>query len=250
LKEQLILLTGLQKVDARIQEVQGAIRALPEKLAPAKQDLARLAELLQLEKDEFTKTEAWRREQEDVLRQEDDAIKKAKIKLQASKNTRDYAAASRELDNKRRSMAEREEEILKVIEALETSKTSIVGHERDVETLRQHVCDDETDIAAKVAELQSGIAGAVDERKTLAAKIDAGILERYQTVANRRGIAVVPVLEGACQGCHMRIPPQLVNILARHESLESCPSCQRLLYHNTMLAPSEASPPPSGDAKS
>ncbi|MBW2734063.1 MAG: hypothetical protein JRH20_16875, partial [Deltaproteobacteria bacterium] len=47
----------------------------------------------------------------------------------------------------------------------------------------------------------------------------------------RGGIGVVRAAEGACSGCHMRLPPQLYNILQRNETIEQCPNCQRIIYY-------------------
>ncbi len=55
--------------------------------------------------------------------------------------------------------------------------------------------------------------------------------------AQKRGYAVAPVVKGVCQGCHMALPPQLNNILARMESLETCPRCGRLVYRKELLEP-------------
>jgi uncharacterized protein len=230
LNDQLRLLIELQQFDARILELRASMRALPDKLAPAKQNLAKLEALLQSEKDEFARTEAWRRDQEGILRQEDEAIKKAKAKLQSSSSGREFTAATRELDSKRRTMSEREEEVLKVIEAIETSRKSIAEHEADVDRLRSQLAAEEQGIASKVAELDGQVATLLGQRVTLAERIDPSLLKKYDTVVARRAVALVQVIDGSCQGCHMRLPPQLVNELTRQDSIELCPCCQRLLY--------------------
>jgi len=238
--EQLRLLIELQQFDTKIQELQQSIRALPEKLVPAKQDLAKLEALIQGEKDQLAATEAWRRDQEGLLQQEEDAIKKAKAKLQVSANTREFAAANRELENKRKSMSEREEEILKVIEALEISRKSIAEHDADVQKLRDHVAEDEKAINEKVAELQRQIDDSIGNRGSRADKLDTMLLKKYDHVRRSRGIAVVEVLSGACTGCHMELPPQLINVISGGDSLETCPQCYRLLYREAMLDDSRA----------
>jgi predicted nucleic acid-binding Zn-ribbon protein len=235
LKDQLVSLQELQTVDAQIQEQRSSIQALPAKLAPAKQDLAKLEAMLQIEKSKLAETEAWRAEQEEMISREETAVKDAKAKLQQAKNSRDFAAASREVDNKRRNISEREEEVLKVIEALETSKTNLEAHEKDVDALRSTVEAEEKSIGEKVTELEAGLSGVLAEREALAAKVPPPLLKRYEMIKNRRGLAVVPVKEGVCQGCHMSLPPQLNNILARFESVENCPNCQRLLYRIELL---------------
>jgi len=43
-------------------------------------------------------------------------------------------------------------------------------------------------------------------------------------------VAVVAVRNGTCEGCRMRVPPQLYNQIQRNEQVFLCPSCQRMLH--------------------
>jgi hypothetical protein len=235
LKELLLVLQELQALDAKAHEIRQAKGALPEKLAPAKRDLTRLESLLQQERTHISDTEKWRIEQEELIRREEEALRKAKSKLQETKNARDFAAASREIDNKRRSVSEREEEVLKIIELLESTRKTMEAHAADVETLRSTIATEEADITDRVRALEAQLAEHENNRKRLTDKVPKQILSRYETVQRRRGIAVVPVVSGICQGCHMSLPPQLTNILARFETIESCPNCQRLLFRKELM---------------
>lgn len=235
MKDQLILLLQLQRIDSRVREVRASITALPEKIAPAKQDLAKLEAMLQAEKDRLAETEAWKAEQEELIRQDDEALKKAKTKVQAAKSTKDFAAASREVDNKRRSKSDRESEVLKVMEALEKSRADIDAHEKDVDTLRKHVSEEEAAITEQITALEADAAEHSAGRDEIVAKIEKRLMKRYEQTIKRRGYAVAPVDNGTCQGCQMQIPPQLNNILARMESIEVCPHCHRLLFRRDAL---------------
>jgi predicted CXXCH cytochrome family protein len=62
-------------------------------------------------------------------------------------------------------------------------------------------------------------------------------MKRYERTLVKRGTALAPVLKGVCQGCHMAVPPQLNNILARMDSVEICPRCHRILYRPDALNP-------------
>ena len=62
--------------------------------------------MLQAEKDQAHEAESWRQEQEEVIRRDDELAKKAKTKLQAAKTARDFSAASREVENNRRSVTD------------------------------------------------------------------------------------------------------------------------------------------------
>jgi uncharacterized protein len=236
LKDQLRLLKELQTVDSRAVEVRKQMAALPETLRPAKTDLAKLEALLAQARAELATTEKWKVEQEAFIKREEEAVRQARSKLQASRNTRDYGAANREVENKRRSVTEREDELLKVITAMEQTRSNIAINEAEVDKLRAQVESDEAAIAAKVAELAVEAEKFQGQRTLLTKGLPAELMKRYDTVQKRRGIALAAVLNGICQGCHMSLPPQLSNILARMQTLESCPSCQRLLYRPDLMA--------------
>jgi len=239
LKEQLRLLRELQAIDSRRQEMRKSIEALPERLRPAKQDLAKLEAMLQQEREQVADTEKWRAEQEELVRRDEEAVRQAKSKLQQSRNTKDFAAANREVENKRRMISEREEELIKVISAMEATRAQLEQREKDVEALRQHVATEEATVASRTAELTSELEQQESGREAIASQVPRELLRRYEQVQRRRGIALVPVVDGICKGCFMSLPPQLSNIIARNTTLESCPSCQRLLYRVEMMPQAE-----------
>ena len=240
MKDQLRLLRELQVIDSRLTEIRKSINALPARLEPAKQDLVRLEAMLTQERTQLAETEKWRVEQEELIKREEDAVRQAKAKLQQSRNTKDFSAASREVDNKRRMISEREDELVKVIDAMDATRARLTQREADVAALREKVSAEEAEVAVKVAELTSELSVHESGRGAIANQVPRDLLRRYEQVQKRRGLALVPVVDGSCKGCFMSLPPQLSNIIARGTSLEACPSCQRLLYRPEMIEDSPA----------
>lgn len=235
MKEQLLLLLKLQDIDSRVHEIRQKIQALPEKLATANKDLAMLQGMLDGEQAQIAETESWRKEQESLIQQEDEAIRKAKTKLQSVKNAKDYSAANREIDNKRRSKSEREEELLRIMEALDKTRAEMESHAKDVDTLRQRLAAEKDKATTQIAELEVELASRASGRDELVAQIDERFLKAYEQVKKKRDSVIVAVISGVCEGCHITIPPQLNNILARFDSMEMCPGCHRLLYRKDLL---------------
>lgn len=230
MKEQLRLLQKLQDIDTQTKEIQTTIEQVPAKLAPAKQDLEKLASMLEIERQQLADTEKWRADQEDIVRREEEALKHAKAKLSEAKNARDFGAASREIDNKKRSIHDREQEILKVYEALEIGREKLASHEEDVAKLRAHVEGEEEKFADTLKELAAKAEEITAGRPEVEAAIEKSLLDRYNKVMQRRGTAVAEVIDGVCQGCHMSLAPQLAIQVERGESIQSCRHCGRLLY--------------------
>ena len=83
---------------------------------------------------------------------------------------------------------------------------------------------------AKVSEIESEISDIAKERDALAAKISAGVLARYEQLAkDKGGLAVVPVRDGICGGCHVVLPTFLVARAKPNDQVVRCESCGRIL---------------------
>ena len=87
--------------------------------------------------------------------------------------------------------------------------------------------------------LEEFIAG----RDKLAKDVRPDVLKRYSNIRMRRGLAVVSVRNGTCQGCNMNIPPQLYNVLQRGQTVETCPSCHRIIYWEEIMKDDPAASP-------
>lgn len=210
---------------------------LPAKLEPLRRDLAKLAGMLDAEGAKLAETSAWRRSQQELIDRDRDALKAAQGKLSASKNSKEYGAASREVEHKRKSISDRESELKKVSEAATAGATQLESRGKDVEGLRAELAASEAAQAEQLAKLQAELVEARATRDEARAAVEKQWLKIYDSLAQKRGYAVAPVIKGVCQGCHMALPPQLNNILARMESIETCPRCSRLVYRKELLEP-------------
>jgi hypothetical protein len=206
--------------------------------------------MLDGERAKLAETETWRKQQQELIDREREALKSAQSKLQASKNSKEFGAASREVENKRKSISDRESELKKVSEAQSASNAQLESRTKDVEGLRTELANSEAAMADQVAALQAQLGEAKAARDAARAQVDVKWVKIYDSLAQKRGYAVAPVVKGVCQGCHVALPPQLNNILARMESIETCPRCSRLVYRKELLEPAaEAKPEDKAEPK-
>jgi predicted nucleic acid-binding Zn-ribbon protein len=231
LKEQLKLLENLQQVDARLHETQEALTSLPAKLQSLKDDVKRVATLLESERGRLAEVQAYKAEIERTMKADQEQLSKAKSKLAQVRTSKEYMATQREVEATRKSTGEREEELLKLMEAIESFQQSIKVHEEELQALEAHVAEEETETVQKVHELEQRLAAEEAERDEMAATIRKDVLRKYNAIRRRRDSAVVPARHGVCMGCNMALPPQLFNILQRGTTIEYCPSCQRIVYY-------------------
>jgi hypothetical protein len=254
-REQLVFLLQLQQSDVKVRELETAVNQLPARLEPLRRDLAKLQAMLDAESAKLAETNAWRKQQQELIDREREALKIAQNKLQASKNSKEYGAASREVENKRKSISDRESELKKVTEASSASTAQLESRNKDVEGLRGELAASEAAQAEQLAQLQADLAAARTVHDAARSAVDKQWLKVYDSVAKKKGYGIASVVKGVCQGCHMALPPQLNNILARMESIETCPRCGRLVYRKELLDPkpeaeAAAAAPATDEAKS
>jgi predicted nucleic acid-binding Zn-ribbon protein len=235
LRDQLKQLEELQTHDAKIQELEQSLKAIPAKLASTEADLARVEALLASEGGSLKETERYYSEQKGLATDDEVQVAGAKHKLTQSKNSKEYMAAQREIEQRRESLASREVEIGKLSEAVEAKKKLLADRAADVQTLRDSIAKDSEVARGRMAEIEAKIVELRVERDKLAALVKPDVLKRYSTIRMRRGLAVVSVKDGTCQGCNMNIPPQLYNVLQRGISIEICPSCSRIIYWEEIM---------------
>lgn len=243
MREQLLHLLNLQTCDVKVRELDTAAKQLPAKLDPLRRDLAKLQGMLDAERGKLSETEAWRKAQQESIDREREQLKAAQNKLQQSKNSKEFGAASREVENKRKSVSDREAELKKVSETITQSNAQLATRDADVQKLRDELAASEAGMADQLNALKTQLAEAIAARDAARAHVDKQWAKTYDTLSAKRGYAVAPVIKGVCQGCHMALPPQLNNILARMESIETCPRCGRLVYRKDMVdAPAAETP--------
>jgi predicted nucleic acid-binding Zn-ribbon protein len=234
-RDQLKRLEDLQAHDARIQELENSLKAIPAKLAATQNDLARVEGLLASERQALGETEKYYGEQKGLLTEDEIQVAGAKHKLAQAKNSKEYMAAQREIDQRREGLAAREGEIAKLVEAVESKKKLLGERAKDVDNLKSSIEKDGEAARARMAEIEAKIAELRAEREKVAAQVKPDVLKRYSSIRMRRGLAVVSVRNGTCQGCNMNIPPQLYNVIQRGQTIETCPSCHRIIYWEDLM---------------
>ncbi|HLK90762.1 MAG TPA: C4-type zinc ribbon domain-containing protein [Polyangia bacterium] len=240
MRDQLKRLEELQTHDAKIQELESSLKAIPTKLAATQNDLSRVEGLLASERQALGETEKYYGEQKGLLTEDEIQVAGAKHKLAQAKNSKEYMAAQREIEQRREGLTNREGEIAKLVEAVDAKKKLLADKAGDVEALKASIAKDGEAARERMGEIEAQIAKLRGEREKLAAAVKPDVLKRYSNIRMRRGLAVVSVRNGTCQGCNMNIPPQLFIVIQRGQTIETCPSCHRIIYWEDLMKDDKA----------
>lgn len=160
-----------------------------------------------------------------------DTIKKYRAQQGQIKSNDQYRALEREIRDQMGRVRELEERQIVLMEKSESLKKVVQEREQELKKEEEAVGGDTKVLDERLAMIQSEIDEARKNRDAMTQGIDDAWLSRYTRIFNNKGdYALVPVENGTCGGCHMKVPPQLVQDAKRGDAMVSCSYCGRLLY--------------------
>ena len=231
MRNQIELLVNLQTIDLQLRERTDAIDALRRELAELDGTLGAQRQALEAVRAERAELEARRRDIEGTLADEEAKMKDRRMRLNRIRNEKEAAAVRREIEVAKEGTAQLEEGLMAIFEQLDGVKARETELATACEALENRRASESERVELEIGELSSGLDEARTQRESLATGLEAPVRRQYETILSRkRGQAVVEVRGGTCEGCHMRVAPQLANEIHRNTRVITCPSCHRILY--------------------
>jgi len=231
LQEDLQKLIHLQEIDSSLQEILEKREEVEQAILHVREPLTRLEAARDEQIEDVTKLREEARGLELTTQEFSEKIIKSKEKLSLIKTQEEYFALQKEVEVMERKKEEDEEKLLKNMELLEESqkkKDELVAQCKEEEesflSNREEMLADSNLFDAKEKELNA-------RREEIIPTIDPRHLGHYNKVfQHKSGPAVVQIIDGNCQGCHMTLPPQLFNDVRKGNSIITCSFCNRILY--------------------
>lgn len=213
------------------------VKALEEKLAEErgvldglKESLKKLEERLAADRATVGVADKQRTELQIDIRTMSQQIEHSREKLNRSRTERESQAAQRELEELRKLVRDREDEIQRIDGDTAAVRSQLETTETEHKSLSEELAAKEGDIQSKVAQLESDRQTKGGGRETIVKRLPSVMYRRYEMIRGRRGTAIAQTSDGTCNKCNMALPPQLYHRLRREPLIEQCPSCNRIIY--------------------
>ncbi len=233
MKELIQQLIELQKMDIERLTLEGEKTSLWEQVEKMQNLLSEMEQDLEEKQDRLKEAQRWYQEKDREMKETQDQIKKLQARLNLVTKPKEYAILQKDLDELKRTNQHREEEVLKLLGAMEEFQASVEQEAEKLENLRKKAEEERKDAEKRSKEIDVDIEKIKAEASRMEPNIPKSILSKYRRIQKAwKGLAVVEVdiKNGSCGGCHRQIPPQLFNVLLRQKTLEQCPHCQRFIF--------------------
>lgn len=234
MQNELQLLRNLQKFDLEIQEIEEKNETLRETLDELYEMHEVLTEALDDQRRQLDEASSLMRNKEVDLRVNDERLAQSRSRLTQIQNTREYNLLEKEMDTLKKLRATLEEEHDRLKETVAEFEDDVTEKESKIRQLADQIKDEEGQIEKQTSQSVKRVEELTKKREQLKKDLPKPLVRRYEFISTRRaGEVAVPARDGICTGCNMSLPPQLYNEVQLGQRLIQCPSCQRILFHES-----------------
>ena len=228
--DQIRALEKLAQIDAELKEIQDEVSQERSTLDGLKSGITKLDDKLAVDRALLGAMDKTRGELIQDVRNMNQQLDHSREKLSRSRTERESNAAQRELEELRKLVRDREEEIGKLSASADAARQQIELTEAEHGKLAGDLGAREGDISSKLGLAEGKARDKGTEREAAAKALPTPLYRRYEMIRSKRGTAIAQTTDGTCKACHMSLPPQLFHRLRREPTLEQCPSCNRIIY--------------------
>ncbi|MCX5694445.1 MAG: C4-type zinc ribbon domain-containing protein [Candidatus Omnitrophica bacterium] len=231
LKTQITSLVKLQDLDSQIYALGNEkatkpqeIRVLEAAFELKKQGLAELEKKsLDLQKQ--------RKESELELATNAEGVKKLSGQLFSLKTNKEFQAMQQQIADVKADGSVIEEKILILFEESDKIKVQIDAENLRLKEEERVFLQQKKAVELRGEEITGRLSQLDAQRKQVIPSIDPKMLQEYERILHSRdGLAIVRVKDNSCGGCHMLVPPQVINLIRMYEHIITCEVCNRILY--------------------
>lgn len=223
-------LLELQKRDCAIRDIKQELRDIPTR---QKDEEARLDD-----------HKAALAEAEGVLKIKQAAIKNLELEIETSrtkiskfrqqqldlKTNKEFKTMDDEIKLVMDGVSDIEDRQLILMEELEVATRGLEEKRKALAEENAAVESDKRVHGERAATLERELKALGEARAEAAKDVDEKWLARYDLLIERKDRAFVPVDNGICGGCHMKLPPAVIHAANAHNAMVFCDHCGRLLY--------------------
>lgn len=222
----------LQDRDIRCDGILRQLEGIPLEIEREKAAIEKLRDEQLVLENEIRELEKQRLAHEGEVQDLEANIARYRIQQLQVKKNEEYTALSHEITSLEERISQIEDSELQLLEELDAKQEHL---RLASETTREQIAVLESHISRlreNEESFRSELAGAREAVSACEQDIDPQSLQQYRYVKSqvKRPPVVVPLEDGRCQGCHLKVSGEVDSAARKAAELVRCDSCGRILY--------------------
>jgi predicted nucleic acid-binding Zn-ribbon protein len=222
----------LQKIDTQIQKLKEDKKSIPHQIEQLAFEFSKFEKQLKEKQDELEAMQKELRSKNRTLDLQQEQLKKYYPQRKSVRTEKEYNALEKEINNLQKKNSILEDEILELLIFIDEKTEELSKYQKISNAEKAKYENQSNELLSKSEYLSKQIAVWTEKRQFYYdGKIDSQLLATYDEWRTQRGkFLLALVIDNACRGCNMTIPPQTINEIRKGEELIHCGSCSRMLY--------------------
>jgi predicted nucleic acid-binding Zn-ribbon protein len=220
----------VQEKDCRIRQMEKELKDIPTR---KKEELARLdrhKKAVEAAKEQAKVKQTGLKKLEGEADGRREKITKLRQQQMELKTNKEFKAMEDEIKGVSVEIAKIEDQEIVILEEQEKARHGIAEAEAALKEEDATVQADVKALDERAVGMERELADARAARRAAAQEIDPRWMVYYDRVFAARDKALVPLEDGICGGCHMKLPPAVVHDVRKQADMVTCGYCGRLLY--------------------
>ncbi len=231
IKEQLKALESVQEIDLKMDLLKKNKGVLPASLKALDDQMAKLnlsVTSKNLASAEITKNIRQTQAAKELTQ---DRFSRSSARLESVKNTQEYQATLKEIDQLKKQQDSLTEQLKKLEADQNQIQTQVTEIQSNLAKLQSERESQASTLLGETGKLDQQLQELMQERLRFSPRVDKRLLSQYDRVrVARGGLGIAPAVGGQCKACNMMVPPQQFNELQKGSVMHSCPNCHRVLF--------------------
>lgn len=232
MEEGLFLLIELQDLDSEIAKNEQRKKKHSHQIRQREIKISELDKNLLSKQEELKEIKKKRRAEERRIDEVDLRLAKHEEEKYKVKSKDEFAALDKEVSHVESEKEEIEDLLLELMEKEEELTQFLPSFKVKAEAEKNELDREKKVLISNLKELISKGEKFQEEREKLIPRLDPVLLEQYEKLRQLKDeLAVVPIKDGICEGCNVKVPPSLIGRIKRGKEIVYCENCNRMLYN-------------------
>ena len=159
-----------------------------------------------------------------------DNIRKLLTQSVMVKKNAEYQAMMTDIENAKARISDLETLLIERMDAQTAAAKAADEEEKSFAVTERQLKEEAAEFKQLVEDIKADAVRLKEEKKGFIPRVELNVLNAYRTILTKdKGAPVVPITNGSCGYCSMKVTPQLVNE-AKKGQMVFCDNCSHILY--------------------